>query len=252
MRNSLIRSRTHSGKCGYLRRLPRDLFNIHSSPRAFELGTDSNSISTLSSKRLFTVPGLKSTDLAEVPYPPTPGARATGREQYVEQQMVSTKNTLLTGLALLQSNKRTVESCHCDRQNANSPSSFTSPLPCLVVCAICVCLLATTTGVGFAQSAPESGAAAAEVPGKMSRQEWLERVQRARQQAKETALEHRLHPERYTPSPDDKARIASERALNDDILQPGDIVSTGRGLFVFRGSADRPPKSEDFVPLPNR
>lgn len=86
----------------------------------------------------------------------------------------------------------------------------------------------------------------------MSHQEWLERVQEATQRAKEAAVGHRLHPERHTPSPEDKARIASERVLNDNNLQPGAIVSTDKGLFVFRGNSAPPPKSEDFVPLPNR
>jgi hypothetical protein len=86
----------------------------------------------------------------------------------------------------------------------------------------------------------------------MSRQQWLQRVQEAERRAKEAAVEHRLHPERYAPYPEDKARIAGERVLNDGSLQPGDIVSTDKGLFVFRGSADQPPKREDFVPLPNR
>jgi hypothetical protein len=103
-----------------------------------------------------------------------------------------------------------------------------------------------------AQNAPEISNGTVEVQPEVSRQEWLQRLQEARQRAKEAALEHRLHPERYAPSPEDKARIASERVLNDGSLQPGDIVSTDKGLFVFRGSADQPPKSEDFVPLPNR
>jgi hypothetical protein len=103
-----------------------------------------------------------------------------------------------------------------------------------------------------AQNTPESPTANEQVQPEVSRQEWLERVQEATRRAKEAAVEHRMHPERYTPSAEDKARIASERVLNDDSLQPGDIVSTDKGLFVFHGSADQPPKSEDFVPLPNR
>jgi hypothetical protein len=30
---------------------------------------------------------------------------------------------------------------------------------------------------------------------------------------------------------------------------PGDIVSTNKGLFVFRGKADQPRSNEDFLPL---
>jgi TPP-dependent 2-oxoacid decarboxylase len=113
-------------------------------------------------------------------------------------------------------------------------------------------LCALTTLPCIAQETPESGSVTDEAQPEVSRQEWMERIQEAKQRAKDAALEHRMHPERYVPSPEDKARIASERVLNDNSLQPGDIVSTDKGLFVFRGSADQPPKSEDFVPLPSR
>ena len=113
-----------------------------------------------------------------------------------------------------------------------------------------LCALPTLHGV--AQDAPQSASVTDEARPEVSRQEWMERVQEAKQRAKDAALDHRMHPERYAPSPQDKARVASERVLNDDSLQPGDIVSTNKGLFVFRGSADQPPKSEDFVPLRSR
>jgi hypothetical protein len=113
-----------------------------------------------------------------------------------------------------------------------------------------LCALTITPCV--AQDAAQSANPTDEAQPEVSRQQWIERVQEAKQRAKDAALDHRLHPERYTPSPEDKARIASERVLNDDSLQPGDIVSTSKGLFVFHGSADQPPKSQDFVPLPNR
>jgi hypothetical protein len=100
-----------------------------------------------------------------------------------------------------------------------------------------------------AQEARESASMTDEAQPEVSRQEWVERIREAKQRAKDTALDHRMHPERYVPSPEDEARIASERVLNDDSLQPGDIVSTDKGLFVFRGSADQPPKSDDFIPL---
>lgn len=83
----------------------------------------------------------------------------------------------------------------------------------------------------------------------MSHQEWLERVQEAAQRAKEAAVGHRLHPERHTPSPEDKARIASERVLNDNSPQPGAIVSTDKGLFVFRGNSAPPPEERGLRPV---
>lgn len=116
-----------------------------------------------------------------------------------------------------------------------------------------VLLCAFTALPCIAQDAAKDGTAAAAVPAEMSRQKWRDRVQEARKRAKEDARDRRLHPERYAPTQKGDARAASERVLSDDSLQPGDIVSTDKGLFVFRGSADQPPKREDFVvPLPKR
>jgi hypothetical protein len=113
-----------------------------------------------------------------------------------------------------------------------------------------LCLFAALPCI--AQDAAGGGTAAAAAPPEVSRQEWLDRVRESRKRAREDAQNRRLHPERYAPTQEEEARAASERVLNDDSLQPGDIVSTDRGLFVFRGTADQPPKSEDFVPWPNR
>jgi hypothetical protein len=42
---------------------------------------------------------------------------------------------------------------------------------------------------------------------------------------------------RPPPSAAEAARIASDMAMNDTLLQKGDIVVTDRGFFVFRGTA---------------
>ncbi len=42
---------------------------------------------------------------------------------------------------------------------------------------------------------------------------------------------------RPPPSAAEADRIASEMAMNDSLLQKGDIVVTDRGFFVFRGTA---------------
>lgn len=44
--------------------------------------------------------------------------------------------------------------------------------------------------------------------------------------------------------------MASEMALNDSLLQKGDIVVTNRGFFVFRGQG-RDGLSNDFAPISN-
>jgi hypothetical protein len=55
---------------------------------------------------------------------------------------------------------------------------------------------------------------------------------------------------RKPPTRLEEERIASELAMNDSLLQKGDIVATDRGFFVFRGlAADG--FSNDFVQIPN-
>jgi hypothetical protein len=104
-----------------------------------------------------------------------------------------------------------------------------------------------------AQDAPENQTVEQEVQPEMSREEWRDRVQAAKQRVRETAIERRRHPERFAPPPpEDPARIATDRVLGDDSLQPGDIVSTNKGLFVFRGKGDQPRSNQDFLPLQPR
>jgi hypothetical protein len=55
---------------------------------------------------------------------------------------------------------------------------------------------------------------------------------------------------RKPPSVAETERIASEMALNDSLLQKGDIVATDRGFFIFRGLAPDG-ITGDFAPVPN-
>jgi hypothetical protein len=86
----------------------------------------------------------------------------------------------------------------------------------------------------------------------INRDEWRERVAEAKRRARKFALEHRRRSTFNTPSMADEERIASGRVLNDDSLQWGDIVSTNKGLFVFRGQSDRERRDSDFIALPPR
>ena len=83
----------------------------------------------------------------------------------------------------------------------------------------------------------------------MSREQWIAHVQEARRKAKEAAAERRKNFVPEVPSRADEERRASERVLTDDSLQQGDIVSTDRGLFLFKGQPDRERRDADFVPL---
>jgi hypothetical protein len=55
---------------------------------------------------------------------------------------------------------------------------------------------------------------------------------------------------RKPPNAVEAERIASDMAMNDSLLQKGDIVVTDRGFFIFRGMASDG-ISNDFVPVPN-
>jgi hypothetical protein len=55
---------------------------------------------------------------------------------------------------------------------------------------------------------------------------------------------------RKPPDAAEAERIASDIAMNDGLLQKGDIVVTDRGFFVFRGvAADG--YTFEFSPVPN-
>ena len=55
---------------------------------------------------------------------------------------------------------------------------------------------------------------------------------------------------RPPPSAAEAARIASDMAMNDSLLQKGDIVVTDRGFFVFLGPAPDG-ETNEFARVPN-
>jgi hypothetical protein len=81
----------------------------------------------------------------------------------------------------------------------------------------------------------------------MSREEWQAHVKASRERLDVMRRERKsfVAP---PPGPDEIAEAASRQVLNDTLV-PGDIVSTTRGLFRFRGSPDRERKPEDFERL---
>ena len=89
----------------------------------------------------------------------------------------------------------------------------------------------------------------------ISREEWRRRIDQARERAAQLRREWWLHPP--APAIRESAekvaeKIATERVLNDDTLQPGDIVSTDKGLFLFRRRLGMDGQQGDFVPLRSR
>lgn len=86
--------------------------------------------------------------------------------------------------------------------------------------------------------------------GTLTREQWQQRVEAARRRSEDFIANART--QRPAPSPSDQAETeAADRVVNDPTLRQGDIVSTGRGFFVFVGR-DEEHQSSDFVPVPNR
>lgn len=83
----------------------------------------------------------------------------------------------------------------------------------------------------------------------LTREEWRQRIEDARRRGKEVASERRKHPEFYLPVPEDPEIVATERVLNDESLQRGDIISTKKGMFIYQGRPDQPRREQDFVPI---
>src|ERR1700730_5567481 len=113
-------------------------------------------------------------------------------------------------------------------------------------------LLQPLAGTSFAQDAMSSPAPEDDAPLDISRGQWRERVAEAKRRARQFVLEHRGRSTFDTPSMADQEQIASERVLNDGSLEPGDIVSTNKGLFVFKGRSDQERRESDMIALPSR
>ena len=96
-----------------------------------------------------------------------------------------------------------------------------------------------------------SGIAPVSSPVNMDRAEWQERVENAKRRAKQFALKHQGRSVNL-PSVEEREQVATERVLRDDSLQRGDIVSTNKGLFLFKGQPDQERHESDFVPLSSR
>jgi hypothetical protein len=105
-------------------------------------------------------------------------------------------------------------------------------------------LLAASPGRCLAQDAQEFP------DGTVTREQWQQRVEAARRRSEDFVANARTQPP--PPSPSDQLETeAADRVVNDPTLRHGDIVSTGRGFFVFVGR-DEEHQSSDFLPIPKR
>ncbi|MGJ5206504.1 hypothetical protein [Bradyrhizobium sp. HKCCYLR20261] len=72
----------------------------------------------------------------------------------------------------------------------------------------------------------------------ISREAWRKKVEQARERAERARQEAASRPREAPPARPSAAQVATERVLNDETLQTGDIVATDKGLFVLRGRSD--------------
>lgn len=107
-------------------------------------------------------------------------------------------------------------------------------------------LVTTLLPVGTGHCAAQE---TAEFPdAELTREEWQQRVEAARRRSQDFIANLRTQTP-ASPSPDQVEHEATDRAMNDPALRPGDIISTGRGLMMFIGKSEEHQPS-DFRPLP--
>ena len=83
-------------------------------------------------------------------------------------------------------------------------------------------------------------------PSQISRQQWQAQIKAARERSETMRRERRFFVP-PPPTPEEVAEEASRRVLEDDSLQPGDVISTSHGPFRFQGTPERERTSGDFV-----
>jgi hypothetical protein len=68
----------------------------------------------------------------------------------------------------------------------------------------------------------------------LTRAQWQQRLEQARRRSEEFVANARANSAAAGEF-DQKDAEASQRAMNDPTLQPGDLVATDKGLFIFTG-----------------
>ncbi|SRR6266581_500630 len=84
----------------------------------------------------------------------------------------------------------------------------------------------------------------------LSREVWQKRIEDAQRRSQEFIANARQRSETQITSAQKDAEAAS-RALGDPSLQPGDVVSTGRGFVTFVGREEQH-RPQDFLPAPSQ
>ncbi|MGY0575856.1 hypothetical protein ACTGJ9_036460 [Bradyrhizobium sp. RDM12] len=81
------------------------------------------------------------------------------------------------------------------------------------------------------------------------REDWKRRIEDARKRAERARRDWQHNAPLRLFAPDPPEKIATQRVLGGDTLQSGDIVSTDKGFFLFRGRSGADGQTPDLVPI---
>jgi hypothetical protein len=101
---------------------------------------------------------------------------------------------------------------------------------------ISVCAQLWLSVPGFAQEDADN----------LTREQWQAQVDRARQRVEQIRREGKF-VDQEEPSPQEIDREIAKRALDDEDLRPGDVVSTASGFVRFEGLS--PDNKRVFIPV---
>jgi len=113
----------------------------------------------------------------------------------------------------------------------------------LPILMIAVAIPAAAAADDAERDAWRSGVAAARVRAEAQRAAMKAELERRR-------AERRQHPLTAEDLEREQAQRRSEEVKNDYSLQPGDIVSTANGFFLYIGRSQDERRPGDFIPLP--
>jgi len=83
----------------------------------------------------------------------------------------------------------------------------------------------------------------------LSRQAWQARLEESRKRSQEFVSRAKSAPAEPLDMAKERALAQDQRIVNDESLQPGDIVSTSKGLYIFNGSSGQGRQPSDFSPV---
>lgn len=108
--------------------------------------------------------------------------------------------------------------------------------------------LSVVLAYGFLLPQPSVAQDQSEPDQAISREQWRANVEEARRRVDQMRREGRSFAPPTQPA-EDASKEMLQKILEDDSLRAGDIVSTERGLLVFKGRSSGEPGRIDFAPV---